>query len=139
MAEVPVQASLRKNVDFLQRAPGRGESFDLLVREIQGRGARMLPSSLLTALPRTMSWCGLCSPCCGVEREQIAVRSYEKLLKHFLPYIEVAVIQSLEEAMTKILSGALVLFIDGEKSEAIEIDARSTPARSPPRNPTWKG
>ncbi|HOB35441.1 MAG TPA: spore germination protein, partial [Bacillota bacterium] len=129
MAEVPVQASLRKNVDFLKEHLGVGESFDLLVREFKA-GGKDVALFFVDGFAKDDVLVWIMQSLLRVEREQIAVRSYEKLLKHFLPYIEVAVIQSLEEAMTKILSGALVLFIDGEK-KAIEIDAREYPARSP--------
>jgi len=129
VAEVPVQASLRKNVDFLKEHLGVGESFDLLVREFKA-GGKDVALFFVDGFAKDDVLVWIMQSLLRVEREQIAVRSYEKLLKHFLPYIEVAVIQSLEEAMTKILSGALVLFIDGEK-KAIEIDAREYPARSP--------
>lgn len=129
MAEVPVQASLRKNVDFLKEHLGVGESFDLLVREFKA-GGKDVALFFVDGFAKDDVLVWIMQSLLRVEREQIAVRSYEKLLKHFLPYIEVAVIQSLEEAMIKILSGALVLFIDGEK-KAIEIDAREYPARSP--------
>ena len=120
VAEVPVQASLRKNVDFLKEHLGVGESFDLLVREFKA-GGKDVALFFVDGFAKDDVLVWIMQSLLRVEREQIAVRSYEKLLKHFLPYIEVAVIQSLEEAMTKILSGALVLFIDGEK--CIEIDA----------------
>jgi len=124
-----VSANLKENLDFLKAHLGVGESFDVLVREFKvgGKEAALFFIDGF-AKDDVLTW--IMQSLFRVVREQIAVKGYEKLLQSHLPYIEVDEINTLEDAETKILSGALVLFIDGEKT-AIELDAREYPARSP--------
>lgn len=126
---LPVSAKLAENVKFLKQHLGVGESFDVLVREFKvgGKDAALFFVDGF-AKDDVLVW--IMQSLFRVLREQIAIKGYEKLIQHHLPYIEVGKIQSLEEAETKILSGALILFINGEDA-AIEIDAREYPARSP--------
>lgn len=124
-----VSANLDENVDFLKNHLGVGESFDIIVREFKV-GGRKVALFFIDGFAKddVLTW--IMQSLFRVMREQIAVKPYEKLLQHHLPYIEVDEIEALDDAETSILSGALVLFIDGEKT-AIEIDAREYPARSP--------
>lgn len=124
-----ISAVLNDNVTKLKDSLGVGESFDVLVREFKvgGKGAALFFVDGF-AKDAVMTW--VMQSLFRVMREQIAVNSFEKIIAQHLPYIEVGEIQSLAEAETSILSGALVLFIDGEK-KAIEIDAREYPARAP--------
>lgn len=125
----PVSANLNENVDFLKKHLGVGESFDVIVREfkIGGKKAALFFIDGF-AKDDVLTW--IMQSLFRVLREQISINSLEKLMQHHLPYIEVDEIDSLDDAETSILSGALALFIEGEK-KAIEIDAREYPARSP--------
>lgn len=124
-----VSADLKKNVEWLKKNLGVGESFDVLVREFKvgGKGVALFFVDGF-AKDDVLVW--VMQSLFRVLREQISINVRQKLLDHHLPYIEVSEIESLDDASTSILSGALVLFIDGEK-QAIEIDARQYPARSP--------
>lgn len=125
----PLSTNLGENVDYLKRQLGVGESFDVIVREfcVGGKDVALFFIDGF-AKDDVLTW--IMQALFRVMREQIAVKGYEKLLNHYLPYIEVGEIESMDAAETSILSGALVLFIQGEK-KAIEIDAREYPARSP--------
>lgn len=127
--KLPVSAKLAENVEFLKQHLGVGESFDVLVREFKV-GGKNVALFFIDGFAKDDVLVWIMQSLLRVLREQIAIKGYEKLIQHHLPYIEVGEIQSLEEAGTKILSGALVLFINGENT-AIEIDAREYPARSP--------
>lgn len=124
-----VAADLKQNVERLKKDLGVGESFDVLVREFKvgGKGVALF---FVDGFAKDDILVWVMQSLFRVMREQIAVNINQKILDHHLPYIEVSEIDSLEAAETSILSGALVLFIDGEK-KAIEIDAREYPARSP--------
>ena len=125
----PVSAKLAENVDFLKQHLGIGESFDVLVREFKV-GGKAVALFFIDGFAKDDVLVWIMQSLFRVQREQIAVKGYEKLIQHHLPYIETGEIRTLDEAEIKILSGALVLFIDGETT-AIEIDAREYPARSP--------
>lgn len=124
-----VSPQLDDNVEFLKKHLGVGESFDIIVRDFKVGGKRVALFFVDGfAKDDVMIW--IMQSLFQVAREQITIKAYEKLLNHHLPYIEVDEIESLDDAETSILSGALVLFIDGE-AKAIELDAREYPARSP--------
>ena len=132
----PVSAKLAENVDFLKQHLGIGESFDVLVREFKV-GGKAVALFFIDGFAKDDVLVWIMQSLFRVQREQIAVKGYEKLIQHHLLYIETGEIRTLDEAEIKILSGALVLFIDGETT-AIEIDAGNTrPARR--RSPMWSG
>ena len=124
-----VSSKLDENVEFLKKHLGVGESFDIIVRDFKVGGKRVA-LFFVDGFAKDDVMIFIMQSLFKVLREQIAVNSYEKLLNHHLPYIEIDEVDTLEDAETSILSGALVLFIDGEH-KAIEIDAREYPARSP--------
>lgn len=124
-----ISPDLKANVAFLWQDLGVGESFDIIVREFKvgGKGAALF---FVDGFAKDAVLVWVMQSLFRVLREQIALNVCQKILDHHLPYIEVSELESLDAAETSILSGALVLFIDGEK-KAIEIDAREYPARSP--------
>ncbi|HOC06353.1 MAG: spore germination protein [Bacillota bacterium] len=129
MEEKKIASDLKQNVEYLKKELGIGESFDVLVREFKvgGKGVALFFVDGF-AKDDVLVW--IMQSLLRVQREEIAVNVLAKLLDRHLPYIEVSEIESLDAASTSILSGALVLLIEGEK-KGIEIDAREYPARSP--------
>lgn len=62
------------------------------------------------------------------ENKMSEVKNISDYLDNLLPYMEVSVEQEFEEASKELLSGCVVLFIDG-LNEAIIVDARTYPQR----------
>jgi len=125
----PVLPNLKENLAILKDDLGIGESFDVLVREFKV-GGKDVALFFVDGFAKDDVLVWIMQSLFQVGREQICIQAYQKLLDHHLPYIETDKIESLDDAETSILSGSLVLLIDGEK-KAIEIDAREYPARTP--------
>ncbi|MTI94837.1 MAG: spore germination protein [Firmicutes bacterium] len=125
----PIAKDLETNVSHLKSELGIGVSFDVIVREflIGGKKAALF---FVDGFAKDDMSLFIMNNLFRVLREQVAVKPIDKLINSHIPYIEVDELEAIDEAITKILSGALVLFIDGE-DRAIEIDAREYPARSP--------
>ena len=64
------------------------------------------------------------------EREQIVPHTMQKVFRSHLPYMEVEMVESLDEVVDSILRGPMALLIDGE-TEALIIDSRIYPGRDP--------
>lgn len=64
------------------------------------------------------------------EREQIVPHTLQKVFRSHLPYMEVEMVESLDEVVDSILRGPMALLIDGE-TEALIIDSRIYPGRDP--------
>lgn len=66
----------------------------------------------------------------NVDKQNISINTVKKLIENYIPYIEVETFDEFEVMETSLLSGAIVIFIDGQ-NKGILIDAREYPVRSP--------
>ncbi|GAB7388734.1 spore germination protein [Bacillaceae bacterium] len=124
-----VSPRIEENVRFLNEVLGVGKSFDVICRNVEYGGKKCalyfvdgfvkddVMNLLLTHLGK-------------LEREQLRPDPLKKLMQTFIGYIETSTTDTLDEIVSQVLSGPLVLLIDGER-EAIIIDARTYPARQP--------
>src|SRR5690606_28015514 len=64
-----------------------------------------------------------------VERAETVPNTVRKLLERTIAYFEVSCVESIDDAVQEVLSGPMVLFIEGER-QAIAIDVREYPVRS---------
>ena len=123
-----VHKELSKNLEYLNERLGIDVSFDVLVREIKvaGKDAALV---FLDGLIKDKETQALMSHLLSIERGSLAPNIVKKLMEQQLPYFDVSVVGDLEEAIEAILSGPLILLIDG-MDKAVVLDVRQYPTRS---------
>ncbi|PLR89494.1 spore germination protein [Bacillus sp. T33-2] len=124
-----VEADLKTNVSFLRRELGIGESFDILQVDVEYVGRNMalfmidgfVKDDILHLIMKFLA---------NLKEEQLQTDMLKKLVKTYIPYIEVETTDDLDKAADTVLAGPTVLLVDGIK-QAIIIDARTYPVRGP--------
>ncbi len=129
-AQTQIRKKLDDNLFYLNERLDIGEkNFDLILREfiIGGKRAALLfVDGLLSGQITTL----VINALLQARREDIVPDTTGKMIQEIIPYMEVSVVDDLEEAMREFLAGPMVLFIDGER-RAILIDTREYPGRTP--------
>lgn len=124
-----VNKKIEFNIKNAQEKLGIGVSFDLILKELNIGGKK---SVLLFidgfAKDDIMFW--LLQHLLKINRQDLIVNTIDKLLHKEIAYLEVELEDNLDKLYLAVLSGSLILFMDGETS-ALIIDAREYPARSP--------
>lgn len=127
-AEGSVAKSLDQNVAFLKERLGAGESFDILYRVVEFAGKRaaffyvnnLVPQVQMTILMHYWD---------DLKREDLSVDALHKFFHRHADTIQLSTTRSMEKVETFILSGPVVLFLDGV-DEALILDVRTYPVRS---------
>ncbi len=127
------EAKLSKNIDeniaVLNDALGVGKSFDIICRKMTVAGKRialyyvngMVKDDVMTIILRNLD---------TLQRQDISVRTLEKLLSEHVNHIQVQAESKLTTIINNIMSGPLAMVIDGE-DQALIIDVRAYPGRQP--------
>jgi len=126
--KTPLSKRLEENVGYLKKSLGIGESFDVILRELNFGGKKMAllymqglsNDEYLTMVLRRLS---------ELKHEDISINTYEKIF-HLIPFSQVKRVDNLQEIINTVLMGPQILLIDGQE-EAIILDARSYPVRTP--------
>ncbi|KJS22501.1 MAG: spore gernimation protein GerA [Clostridiaceae bacterium BRH_c20a] len=126
---VYVNKKLAENILILDRELGVEKSYDVIRRDIiiAGKKAALYfidgfaKDDIMLWIMQTLS---------TVEKEDISIDPLEKLKTRFINYIETDLTDQLDQIITSVLSGSVVLLIDGIE-QGIIIDAREYPARGP--------
>ncbi|WAA10418.1 spore germination protein [Fervidibacillus albus] len=124
-----VSKNLEKNVTVLKRLLGVDKNFDVIQVDLFYAERNMalffidgfIKDDLFLHIMRLLS---------NLEPDQIDRRPLEKLVKTYIPYVEIETTNSLETVVDNVLSGPVALLVDGME-EAILIDVRTYPARNP--------
>lgn len=125
----PVSANIDENIAYLRDSLGIDKSFDVLQVDTVYADRKMafylidglVKDDVLHFLMRTLA---------RLESEQLEKDPLEKLLKKYIPYIEVESVDDLNKVVAGVLAGPTALVVDGI-DQVILIDARTYPARSP--------
>ncbi len=124
-----MKKSYEDNIARLKTELGEGESFDIVVRplRVMGKKAALIcidgfaKDDILTEVMEFLLL---------LRREIIGASIHKTLLAKGIPYIETNTEQQIEKVLQAVLSGAIILIVDG-CDEAFIIDARTYPAREP--------
>lgn len=127
--EKKLHKDLSKNVEILEKKLGVGVSFDVINREFI-IGGKKVALFFVDGFAKDDVMLMIMQTLYHIKREEIALNTVAKLMDTKIPYIEVDTQENYGDCIDSILSGALILLIDGENI-AIEIDAREYPARGP--------
>lgn len=124
-----VSKNLLKNTSYLKEALAVGKNFDVLQIDVEYAGIEMA-LYLVDGFAKDDIMNRLMEFLARLDREQIEEDTVSKLMKRYIPYIEVATEDDLDAIVDAVLAGQTALVIDGSE-EVILIDTRSYPARGP--------
>jgi stage V sporulation protein AF len=136
-SKTPIYNKLYKNEQFFTDKIGMGKSFDIGVRKV----------TILNTEVHIYFLNGLCDTQFIIElmKEMVELNSSEKeqhektkaLITNRLTHQQVSKSKTLDEAVDQLLSGLIIIMMEGE-DEAIVVDVRSYPGRSPQEPDTEK-
>ncbi|HJV44420.1 MAG TPA: spore germination protein [Bacillota bacterium] len=121
--------NFEENIEFLRDALGIGKSFDVIHRELFFAG-RKFGLFFVDGLAKDDVMNIITIHLANLEWEDLTSNSVEVLLKKHIGYLEVSKVNKMDVIIHSVLSGPLVLVIEGQ-DEALMIDARTYPARGP--------
>ncbi|OZM57140.1 spore germination protein [Lottiidibacillus patelloidae] len=135
--ETPIYSKLYENEKYFKEKIGMGTSFDIGVRKI----------TILDTEVHIYFLNGLCDTQFIIElmKEMVELNISEKqqhvvtkdLIENRLTHQQVSKSKTLDEAVDQLLSGLIIIMMEGE-GEAIVVDVRSYPGRSPQEPDTEK-
>ncbi|MBY0096378.1 spore germination protein [Mesobacillus maritimus] len=125
----PVQADIKKNIAYLKESLGVDKSFDVIQLDVEYAEKEMAfflidgfaKDDLLHLIMKFLA---------KQKPEDLQNDTLHKLLRTYIPYVEVETSDDLDEVTDKVLAGPTVLLVDGLDT-AIVIDARTYPVRGP--------
>ncbi|HZG60369.1 MAG TPA: spore germination protein [Anoxybacillus sp.] len=133
---IPISEKMSDNENFFKEKIGLGTSFDLGIRKLKVLNKEV-----------HIYYCnGLCDTQFIIEllKEIVEINDSERqraqakqIIENRLVHQQVTPIENLDEAVDKLLSGLIVIFIEGESSGFV-VDVRSYPGRQPEEPDTEK-
>ncbi|MCT2537440.1 spore germination protein [Aquibacillus koreensis] len=132
----PISPKIKINENYMKEKIGVGTSFDVGFRDV----------TILKKTAHLYYLTGLCDSSIIVELlkklveindNESNLRKVAEIVENRLVHQQVTRVKTMDEAVDQLLSGLIVLFIDGE-DEAFVVDVRSYPGRSPQEPDTEK-
>src|SRR5690606_24744892 len=125
----PVFSSYEQNNSYMQERLQIDKSFDIVNLDLEYAGRKMsmffidgfAKDDILHLLMKFLA---------KLEPEHLEPDALTKLLKQYLPYVELNQVDDLNQASDTILAGPTALIVEGV-NKVIIIDARTYPVRSP--------
>ncbi|BDG31498.1 stage V sporulation protein AF [Parageobacillus thermoglucosidasius] len=134
--KIPISEKLTDNEHFLKEKIGVGTSFDLGIRKIQVL-KREVHIYYCNGLCETQYLIELLKQIVRINDDERQTEQARKIIENRLVHQQVSLVQHLDEAVDRLLSGLIVIFIEGE-SIAFIVDVRSYPGRQPEEPDTEK-
>lgn len=125
----PVFKKYTENIEYLKQELGVGESFDSIHLPLN-YADRDMGLFLIDGFAKDKILHYLMKLLADLEPEQLEPDPLLKLMRTYLPYIELSTEDDLDKTVFWVLSGASALVVDGI-DKIIIIDARTYPVRSP--------
>ncbi|RSD27438.1 spore germination protein [Mesobacillus subterraneus] len=125
----PVQENLKDNVEFLKRELGTEISFDVIQMDVQYAG-RDMALFLVDGFAKDDIMLYIMQLLAKLEPGTLDADTLKKMVKRYIPYVEVETTDDLDKVVDMVLAGPTALVVDGI-SEVILIDARTYPVRGP--------
>lgn len=130
MEEKPkVSKNLDENINYVKDLLGVGECFDIVFREYK-IGRRRAASFSVNAMTNDIMLANVYEHIIAQDTEDLTINTLQKIFYSRVTISAVKLIDNLNDAVTSILSGEMVWFVDGE-DQILVMDARSYPARAP--------
>lgn len=122
-----MQTALSFNMQYMKDMLSIGKNFDILYRVIE-IGGRQACFYLIDGFCKDELMEKILQYLIGLKEDEMAADVHEMLKRH-MPYVEVEMNDTWQEIIHNLMSGVLVLMIDGYE-KAILIDSRTYPARN---------
>lgn len=117
------------NINYIKDLVGVGECYDVIFREYQV-GRKRAASFSINGMTNDLLLTNVFQDMLTLTPEDLSVNTLRKIFYSRATHSQVKLTESMDEAVTSLLSGELLFFIDGEEAVII-FDARSYPARMP--------
>jgi stage V sporulation protein AF len=127
--EHPVSPILRENVVYLKDRLGVGKSFDVIHLDVEYAG-RSMAFFMIDGFVKDDILHHIMKFLARLDEAALRSQPLDKLLKTYVPYVELEKTNDLDRIVDGVLAGPTVLLIDGI-DHAILIDARTYPVRGP--------
>ncbi|MGZ4107627.1 MAG: spore germination protein, partial [Tumebacillaceae bacterium] len=127
--ERKISRVLRENVEVLNKELGVEKSFDMICRELH-YGGKDFALYFIDGFAQDMVMNQIMEYLGQIKEESFTVQEIKKLCEQYIGYLQVDVVDNLDDVELSVLSGPLVFLVDGE-AEAISIDAKQFPGRGP--------
>ncbi|QGT99002.1 Stage V sporulation protein AF (SpoVAF) [Candidatus Syntrophocurvum alkaliphilum] len=116
------------NLELFSNELGAEDNFDVIIRELKvaGRKGALIG---IDGLIKDEDLLRIIQSLSAFKKESLFSNTYQQLLEN-IPYIEMETENQIDELLYAVLSGSVLLIIDGLE-EAFVIDARTYPARDP--------
>jgi stage V sporulation protein AF len=124
-----ISTKIDENLQYLKKELGVDKSFDVIQLDLE-YAARRMTLFLIDGFVKDDILHLLMKFLAKIEPSQLEPDPLEKLLKTYIPYVEVEKVDELDAVVDKVLAGPTALVIDGLQY-AIIIDARTYPVRGP--------
>lgn len=124
-----VNENLKENTDFLRHELGVGKSFDVIHLDVEYAG-REMAIFLVDGFAKDDIMLHIMKLLAKLEPGTLDTETLKKLVKTYIPYVEVETTDDLDKVVDMVLAGPIALSVDGI-SDIILIDARTYPVRGP--------
>ncbi|MDF2038610.1 spore germination protein [Cytobacillus oceanisediminis] len=125
----PVKVSLKENIEYLKDALGVEKSFDVIQLDVE-YAEREMALYLVDGFVKDDILHYLMKMLAGLDAGQLEGDTLSRLIKTYIPYVEVETTDDLDKVVDMVLAGPTALVVDGI-DEVILIDARTYPVRGP--------
>ncbi|WP_404329277.1 spore germination protein [Mesobacillus maritimus] len=125
----PVQADIKENIAYLKESLGVDKSFDVIQLDVE-YAEKEMAFFLIDGFAKDDILHLIMKFLANQKPETLQDDTLHKLLRTYIPYVEVETSDDLDEVTDKVLAGPTVLLVDG-LNQAIVIDARTYPVRGP--------
>lgn len=124
-----VKTNIEENVAYLRKELGVGKSFDIIHLDVEYAENKMA-MFLVDGLVKDDILHLLMKFLAKVKKQDLEKDILKKLLKTYIPYVEIDTTDDLNKVVDTVLSGPTAFIVDGI-DEVILIDARTYPVRGP--------
>lgn len=126
---IHIKKRLEENLKILRERLGYGISFDIGIREMNFAD-RNMAIAYCNGLTNNDVLVLILNELADLERSDLTPQPFKELFSRHMTHVQVEGIRTIDEAVDFILTGLYVFFIDGYE-EAIVVDARKYPSRTP--------
>lgn len=124
-----VSTKLEKNIKFLRETLGVEKSFDVIQVDVE-YAERKMALFLIDGLIKDDILLFLMKILAQLDKKQLKDHPLDKLIKKYIPYVEIETVDDLNKVVDGVLAGPTALVVDGI-DQVILIDARTYPVRGP--------
>ncbi|CUH94064.1 putative membrane protein [Propionispora sp. 2/2-37] len=127
--ERKINKDIDRNINYLKDLLGVGESFDVIFREYR-IGRKRAASFSINGMTNDVLLTNVFQDMMTFQQEDLTINTLQKLFYSRATHSQVKLVDNMDQAITSLLSGELLFFVDGE-TQVIVFDARAYPTRAP--------